>query len=166
MNVLIACEESQRVCIEFRKRGHDAYSCDIQKCSGGHPEWHILDDAYNVLNGGVARLQNGMWLTTVDKWDLIIAHPPCTFLSCVNTRGHSLKKTPKNRIIGNTINRIKAMEFFMACVTANCDKIAVENPVGIMSTAYRKPDQIIEPYMWAKSERDTENYVTKKRAYG
>ena len=107
------------------------------------------------------KLQNGKWLT-VDKWDMIIAHPPCTYLSHVNTAGHSLKKTPENRIIGNTLNRISGMDFFMRIITANCDRIAVENPVGIMNSAYRKPDQIIEPYMFAESTDDKENYFTKR----
>lgn len=161
MNVLIACEESQRVCIEFRKRGHNAYSNDIIKCSGGHPEWHILDNALSVLNGGVMRLQNGKKIE-VDRWDLIIAHPPCTYLSHVNTRGHSLKLTPENRIEGVTLERISAMRFFMECIRANALKIAVENPVGIMNSAFRQPDQIIDPYMFAESEDDKENYVTKR----
>lgn len=161
MNVLIACEESQTVCMEFRKRGHNAYSCDIQKCSGGHPEWHILDNALSVMSGGMMRLQNHKWIK-IQRWDLIIAHPPCTYLSHVNTAGHSLKKTPENRIEGVTIERINAMRFFMECIRANCDKIAVENPVGIMNSAYRQPDQIIEPYQFAESEVDIENYVTKR----
>lgn len=161
MKVLIACEESQRVCKAFREKGHEAYSCDIQKCTGGHPEWHILDNALFVLNGGgLMKLQTGMWLD-IDKWDLIIAHPPCTYLSNVNTRGHSRKKTPENRIIGNTLERISGSDFFMKCITANCDKIAVENPVGIMNTLYRQPDQVIEPYQFADS-MESDEYVTKR----
>ncbi len=161
MKILIACEESQRVCIEFRKKGHEAYSCDIQKCSGNHPEWHILDNALYVLGGGKVKLQNGKWLT-VDRWDLIIAHPPCTYLSHANTSGHSLKATPENRIEGATIERIHAMEFFMRCFQAPCEKVAVENPVGIMNSAFRRPDQIIEPYQFAESVDDSENYVMKR----
>lgn len=161
MNVLIACEESQRTCAEFRKRGHNAYSNDILKCSGGHPEWHILDNSLSVISGGVMRLQNGEKVF-IDHWDLIIAHPPCTYLSNVNTSGHSLKCTPENRIEGVTIERINAMRFFMEMVRANAEHIAVENPVGIMNTAFRKPDQIIEPYQFADSVEDTENYVTKR----
>ncbi len=161
MNVLIACEESQRVCIEFRKRGHKAYSCDIQKCSGGHPEYHILDNVLYILNGGLCRLQNGERIV-VNRWDLIIAHPPCTYLSNVAVRHHSLKQSSENRIEGRTLQRIDAMRFFMDCIMANCDKIAVENPVGVMNTAFRKPDQIIEPYQFAAGIDDTENYVTKR----
>lgn len=106
------------------------------------------------------RLQNGDRIE-VDHWDLIIAHPPCTYLSNVATRSHSLRITPENRIEGRTLERINAMRFFMECIRANCEKIAVENPVGIMNTAYRKPDQIVEPYQFAESTEDTENYVTK-----
>lgn len=161
INVLIACEESQRVCTAFRKLGFNAYSNDVQKCSGEHPEWHILDDALYVLGGGRVKLQNGKWLD-VDHWDLIIAHPPCTFLSNVAVRQHSLRMTPENRIEGTTINRIHAMEFFMRCFQAPCEHIAIENPVGIMNSAFRQPDQIIEPYNFAESIDDVENYVTKR----
>lgn len=160
--ILIACEESQRVCIEFRKRGFEAYSCDIQKCSGGHPEWHIIDNALYVIGGGgTVKLQNGKWLT-VDHWDLIIAHPPCTYLSNAAVQCHSMKSNYENRIEGRTLERINAMRFFMDMIRANCDHIAVENPVGIMNTAFRKPDQVIEPYQFASSINDTENYVTKR----
>lgn len=161
MKVLIACEESQRVCMAFREHGHEAYSNDIKRCSGGHPEWHIMDNALSVLGGGTMRLQNGKKIQ-IDHWDLIIAHPPCTYLSNVATRSHSIRMTPENLIEGRTLERISAMQFFMECVRANCEKIAVENPVGIMNTAYRKPDQIIEPFQFAESVDDEENYVTKR----
>lgn len=160
MNVLIACEESQRVCIEFRKRGHNAYSNDIEKCSGGHPEWHILMDSLYVIGGGTMKLQNGNKIE-IPRWDLIIAHPPCTYLSNVATRHHSLKYTSINSINGRTLNRIYAMNFFMEFIRADCDKIAVENPIGVMNTCYRKPDQIIHPYQFAESVDDSEDYVTK-----
>lgn len=161
INVLVACEESQRVCKEFRKRGFNAYSNDVVNESGGHPEWHIKMDAKMVLNGGNMRLQTGERID-IPKWDLIIAHPPCTYLSNAATRSHSLKCTPDNWINGRTLSRIEGMSFFMQCVMANCDYIAVENPVGVMNKAYRKPDQIIEPYQFAASESDSENYVTKR----
>lgn len=161
MKVLIACEESQTVCKAFRERGHEAYSNDVQTCSGGVPEWHILMDSRAVLNGGIMRLQTGKKFE-VDRWDLIIAHPPCTYLSHAATSSHSLKSTPINWINARTQNRISAMEFFMNCVNANSDRIAIENPVGVMNTAYRKPDQIIEPYQFSEGPEDTENYVTKR----
>ena len=160
MKVLVACEESQTVCKAFREKGHEAYSCDIQKCSGGVPKWHILMDAKAVFNGGVMKLQTGEKIS-IDKWDLIIAHPPCTYLSNVATRSHSIKCTPVTWINARTHNRIEAMDFFMKCVDANCDRIAIENPIGIMNTAYRKPDQIIHPYYFAESKDDEENYWTK-----
>lgn len=159
--ILIACEESQASCKAFRARGFQAYSCDLVKCSGGHPEWHILDNALSVINGGRFKTQRGKWII-VPHWDLIIAHPPCTFLSNVNTRGHSLKLESENRIEGRTLERIKAMSFFMEMIRANSNHIAVENPVGIMNTAFRRPDQIIEPYQFANSADDKENYVTKR----
>ena len=162
--VLIACEESQRVCnaFNFVWGGRiTAYSNDIIKCSGGHPETHIIDNALSVVNGGSLRLQNGTWID-IPRWDLIIAHPPCTYLSNVAVRSHSLMMTPENRIEGRTLERISAMRFFMDMIRANCEHIAVENPVGIMNTAFRKPDQIIEPYQFAESADDAENYVTKR----
>lgn len=96
------------------------------------------------------------------RWDLIIAHPPCTYLTNAAVAHHSLKKTPINRINGRTLARIDAMNFFMKIVMADCDKIAIENPVGVMNTAYRKPDQIIEPYYFATGKDDKENYWTKR----
>ena len=160
LRVLVACEESQTVCKAFRERGHEAYSCDVIRCSGGHPEWHIMMDARAVINGGVVRLQNGTKIE-VPKWDIIIAHPPCTYLTNVATKHHSLNCSPINWINARTLNRIEAMRFFMDCVNAQCDRVAIENPIGIMNTAYRKPDQIIHPYYFAESENDTENYATK-----
>lgn len=160
MKVLIACEESQTVCKAFRAKGHEAYSCDIQKNSGGVPGWHILMDALAVINGGTLKLETGQRID-VDHWDLIIAHPPCTYLTNAANRHHSLRMTPVNQINARTLQRINAMGFFMRFVYANCDRVAIENPVGVMNTCYRSPDQIIHPYMFAKNENDTENYVTK-----
>ena len=160
MKVLIACEESQRVCIEFRKRGHEAYSADIQEPSGGHPEWHILGDVLKILRGGCFITMDET-PHYIHRWDMIIAHPPCTYLTSVATRHHSLKCTPLEKINDRTLKRIDAMQFFMQFVNAPCDRIAIENPKGIMNTAYRAADQTIDPYMFAESEQDTENYVTK-----
>jgi len=160
MNVLIACEESQRVCKAFLEKGHNAYSCDLEKSGGGLKDRHILMDALMVINGGVVRLENGKKIE-IPKWDLIIAHPPCTYLTNSATRHHSLKRTPVNWIDGRTLSRVQAIDFFMRFVYANCDKIAIENPVGVMSTIYRQPDQIIHPYQFAESVDDAENYVTK-----
>lgn len=160
MKVLIACEESQRVCTAFRERGFEAYSADMQEPSGGHPEWHILGDVLKVLSGGYFLTMDGL-KHSVEKWDCIIAFPPCTYLTAVATRHHSLKCTPLDKIVDRTFQRIEGMQFFMNFANADCERIAIENPVGIMNTAYRSPDQVISPYMFAKSVNDTENYVTK-----
>ena len=99
--------------------------------------------------------------TQAGRWDLIIAHPPCTYLSNVATRSHSIKWTSLSKINERTAHRIEAMQFFMVVANCDCEKIAIENPVGVMNTCYRKPDQVISPYMFAESENDKENYVTK-----
>lgn len=160
MRVLVACEESQRVCNEFRKLGHNAFSCDIQKCSGGHPEWHIQGDALRIINGGRIVTMDG---TTHDigKWDMLIAHPPCTYLSNVATRHYSLRCTPPEKVVSRWEERAKAAVFFMFFYLADIPKVAIENPVGFMNTACRKPDQIIHPYMFADGVDDAEQYVTK-----
>lgn len=149
MNILVACEESQAVCKAFREKGHNAFSCDIIDCSGGHPEWHICQDVLPLLNGNCEFKTSDGQLHKVDgKWDMIIAFPPCTHLTCTGqwayTRGY---KDPKLKEEG--------AEFFMAMINADCDKIVVENPVGIMSTRYRKPDQIIQPYMFGDEAQKT-----------
>lgn len=159
MNVLVACEESQRVCIAFRERGHNAFSSDIQPPSGGHPEWHILGDALNSVHGGYIVTMDGV-THEIPKWDLLIAHPPCTYLSNVATRHHSLRCTSLDTINRRTMLRIEAMQFFMAFVNAGCDRICIENPVGVMNTAYRKPDCIVNPYEYCDSMYSDE-YVTK-----
>jgi hypothetical protein len=162
MKVLIGCEESQVVCKAFRERGHEAYSCDIIDCSGGHPEWHIKDDVLRHLEDG---------------WDMMIGHPPCTHLA-VSGAVHWKKKQLDGR-------QQKAIEFFMKMINAPIEKIAIENPIGIMSTYYRKPDQIIHPYYfgdtipkktclwlknlpllkWAKEDNLFENKTAKEPEY-
>lgn len=162
MKVLIACECSQTVCKEFRALGHEAYSCDIEEQYGGHPEWHIKGDCLEILRGGqMFKTEDGKE-HTIDRWDLIIAHPPCTYLSNAATGSHSTKRNTIEQINERTAKRIQAQEFFMRFANVDCDKVAIENPVGVMSTVYRKPDQIIEPYQFAESVEDKENYVTKR----
>lgn len=160
VKVCVACEESQRVCMAFRERGFEAYSCDIQEPSGGHPEWHILGDAIEAINGGVVTTMDGQ-THDVGKWDLLIAHPPCTFLSYVSQIHFSLKHTPAEKVIARWQERALAAVFFMRFLTANAERIAIENPVGFMNTAFKSADQTIHPYMFAESEDDLENYVTK-----
>lgn len=129
MKVLVACEESQEVCKAFRALGHEAYSCDIQDCSGGKPEWHIRTDVLEILD---------------DEWDLVIAHPPCTDLAVSGARWF-----PEKRANGR---QQKSIDFFMRFANCGCNHVAIENPVGIMSTVWRKPDQIIQPYMFGHGE--------------
>lgn len=146
MKVLVACEESQEVCKAFRERGHEAYSCDLQECSGGHPEWHICGDALEAIDPTMACFvtQDG---STHTQWDLIIAHPPCTDLAVSGAR-HFSEKQKDGR-------QQKAIVFFMQMALAPCKRIAVENPVCIMSSAWRKPDQVIQPYQFGDPHRKT-----------
>ena len=148
MRVLIACEESQEVCKAFRARGHEAYSCDLQDCSGGHPEWHIKGDVLPLLNGDCSFItEGGVWVIIDGHWDLIIAHPPCTDLAVSGAR-HFAQKQKDGR-------QQKSIVFFMQTALAECQRVAVENPVCIMSTAWRKPDQIIQPYLFGDHARKT-----------
>lgn len=145
MKILIACEESQVVCKAFRKKGHDAYSCDIQECSGEYPEWHIMGDVIPVINGWcVFKTQDGKLHQISGTWDMIIAHPPCTRLCSSGQRwlyyGEQEYRDKKKK------EQVEAIEFFMKFVNADCNKIAIENPIGIMSSHYRKPDCIYNPY--------------------
>lgn len=160
MRVLVACEESQEVCKAFRALGHEAYSCDIQEPSGGHPEWHILGDALKAIEGGQVTTMDGQ-PHDVGKWDLLIAHPPCTYLSNVARIHFSLKYRSPEYVVERWKNRGLSAVFFMKFLLANAERIAVENPVGFMNTAFRSADQTIHPYMFAESENDVENYVTK-----
>lgn len=155
MNVLVACEESQRVCKAFREKGHNAFSCDIIECSGGHPEWHIKGDALEILNPKKQSIPGDTWFglkfRTMDgtlhiidgKWDLIIAHPPCTYLSNAGARW---------LYAGGTLNverykkGIEAKNFFLQFYNADCEKIAIENPVASSVYDLPKYTQIIEPY--------------------
>ena len=131
--ILLACEESQAVTLEFRKLGHEAYSCDLLPCSGEHLEWHLQQDVIPLLK---------------EKWDLIIAFPPCTDLAASGAR-HFEKKRANG-------TQQKSIEFFMQFVNANCEHIAIENPIGIMSKIYRKPDQIIQPWQFGdKAQKST-----------
>ncbi len=146
--VLIACEESQRVCQAFRDLGVEAFSCDIIDCSGGHPEWHIKGDCLPLLNGNCDFTTQDDVKHHIDgKWDLIIAHPPCTYLTCTGNRWFNVEKYGE-KALKRIADREDAVEFFMAFVNADCDKIAIENPVGVMSTRYKKPTQIIQPYQF------------------
>ena len=148
MKVLVACEESQTVCKAFRKRGHEAYSCDIQEPSGGHPEWHIKGDVLPILNGCCEfTTMDGQAHRIGGKWDLIIAHPPCTYLTVTGNRWFDVQQygdAARNRFK----ERYKAIVFFMQMALAWCDHVAVENPVGIIGSAWRSADQVIQPWQF------------------
>lgn len=145
MNVLIACEESQAVCIEFRKKGHNAFSCDILECSGNHPEWHILGDVVPLLNGRCEFVTMDGTRHKIDgRWDMLIAFPPCTHLASSGARYFAQKRADGRQKQG--------VDFFLLFTTADCDMIVIENPIGIMSTIYRKPDQIIQPWQFGHGE--------------
>ena len=145
MKILVACEESQAVTIEMRRLGHEAYSCDIQECSGGHPEWHIMQDVLPLLNGNCTFQTADLYTHTINgRWDMIIAFPPCTDLAVSGAR-HFAKKRADGR-------QQASIDFFMKFANAHCDMIAIENPVGIMSTRFRKPDQIINPWQFGHPE--------------
>lgn len=156
MKVLVACEESQAVTKELRRLGHEAYSCDLLPCSGGHPEWHIMQDVLTLLDGNCEFTSMDGQAHNVDgKWDMIIAFPPCTHLA-VSGAAHFEKKREDGR-------QRWGIEFFAEFLNADCDKISIENPIGIISGDYilkwfpelsekyglpRKPTQVIHPWMF------------------
>lgn len=153
MRILIACEESQAVCKEFREKGHFAFSCDIMDCSGGHPEWHIKQDVIPLLNGNCSFTTcDGVEHNISGRWDMIIAFPPCTYLTVTGNRWFNVERYG-DKAIQRMNERKKAIDFFMQFVSADCERISIENPIGVMSTEYRKPDQIIHPYMFGDAER-------------
>lgn len=155
MKILVACEESQTVCKAFRLKGHEAYSCDILECSGGFPEWHIQGDVLPLLNGKCEfwtkdKDGRGVGWHYVDKWDLIIAHPPCTYLTVTGNRWFNIERYGEKAIQRHR-DREEAIKFFLELANADCERIVIENPVGVMSSEWRKPDQIIQPYMFGDS---------------
>ena len=157
MKVLIACEESQRVCIAFRERGHEAYSCDVLECSGGHPEWHIQGDVLPIINGNCEfETADGQRHRIDGKWDLLIAHPPCTYLTNGGAvrmfRREKKQYQPYGEFQMVNVERLKlgmqARDFFMAMLNADCDRIAVENPIPMSVYMLPKCQQVIQPYMF------------------
>ena len=148
MKILVACEESQAVCKEFRKLGHEAYSCDIIDQSGGHPEWHIKEDVFPLLNGNCSfKTTDGIERHIDGTWDMLIAFPPCTYLTVTGNSWFNIEKYGEKAIQRHK-DREDAINFFMAFANADCPRIAIENPVGVMSTKWRKPNQIINPYQF------------------
>lgn len=158
IKVLIACEESPRVCIEFRKLGVEAYSCDIQECSGGHPEWHIKGDVLPLLNGNCEfKTMDGENHSIKGTWDLLIAHPPCTWFSNATMVNLGRKDHPEvfNDDWREEFYRKQndAFKFFLSIWNCNCPHIAIENVVGWLNTHFRKPTQIIQPYYFGEPYR-------------
>jgi site-specific DNA-cytosine methylase len=163
MKILVACEESQAVTTELRRLGHEAYSNDIIECSGGHPEWHIRWDALSLINGNCTFLTEDGEIHRIDgKWDILIAFPPCTHLAVSGAR-HFEKKREDGR-------QREGIEFFCQFLNADCDRIAVENPVGIIGGDYitqyfpdlaekyglpKKPSQIVQPYEYGHPNKKT-----------
>ena len=153
MKILVACEESQNVTKELRALGHEAYSCDIIDQSGGHPEWHIKHDVLPLLNGDCEfTTTDGKKHVIVGQWDMIIAFPPCTYLTVSGNKWFNIERYGEKAIQRHK-DRKNAIDFFMAFANADCEKIAIENPVGVMSSEWRKPDQIIQPYYFGDTER-------------
>lgn len=150
MNVLVACEESQRVCTAFRERGHRAFSCDIIECSGGHPEWHIKGDVIPLLNGHCEfTLQNGQTDRQTDRWDLIIAHPPCTYISNAGA-ARLFRNVHDGDFQMVNVERLKkgilARDLLLKILNADCDHIAVENPTPSKIFCLPEASQTIQPY--------------------
>lgn len=147
--ILVACEESQAVTKEFRKLGHEAFSCDLLPCSGGHPEWHLQQDVFEVIDKG---------------WDLMVAHPPCTFLTgsgvqwLSNPEDKDLpfeERRPHPKYPNRRQDMLASVEFVKALYNSNIKHIAIENPVGLLSSRWRKPDQIVQPYMFGDEATKT-----------
>lgn len=148
MKVLIACEESQRVCTAFRNKGHEAYSCDLIECSGNHPEWHIQQDVLPLLNGHCEfKTSDGAMHYIDGKWDLIIAHPPCTYLSNAGAARLFKRIDGKQYINADRYKKgLDAKKFFMAFYMADCEKMCIENPIPTRIWELPKYTQIIQPY--------------------
>ena len=148
MKVLVACEESQAVCKAFRQKGHEAYSADLQECSGGHPEWHIRGDVLPLIDGNCTFMTDGgQWVHIEGEWDLLIAHPPCTFLT--NAGAARLYRVIDGQRFVNWERFRKGMaarEVFMRIMNAECDRIAIENPIPTGIYELPKYTQIIQPY--------------------
>src|SRR5574344_978673 len=163
-NVLIACEESQTVCKEFRKLGINAFSCDIVECSGGHPEWHFQQDVLAVIKNKGGILQNGEKYHIKGKWDLMVAHPPCTYLAVSGARWFyhpddkdlpTDQRRPHPKFPNRRQDQKDGIAFFLALATADIEKISIENPIGVMTKYFRKPNQIVQPYMFGDPARKT-----------
>lgn len=141
MKILVGCEESQAVTIELRKLGHEAYSCDLLPCSGGRPEWHLQIDVFDAID--------------LKDWDIGIFFPDCTYLTvCANKWYKNQPKRKSGVLVGEErrVARIEAMYFFMKIYNCKIPKVSLENPIGVMSSRFRKPDQVLQPWMFGHGE--------------
>jgi len=141
MKILLGCEESQAVCLEFRKLGHEAFSCDLQECSGGHPEWHLQMDVFEAIK--------------LKKWDIGIFFPTCTFLTVSANKWYKDQPARKSGTLVGAERRMAredAIDFFMRIYNSEIPKVAIENPIGCMSSRFRKPDQVLQPWMFGHGE--------------
>jgi len=141
MKIIVGCEESQAVTIELRKLGHEAYSCDLKPCSGGHPEWHIQMDVFQAIE--------------LKKWDMGIFFPDCTYLTISANKWY--KDQPERKsgtLVGEKRReaRERGIEFFMKLYNSNIPKLSLENPIGVMSSRFRKPNQVLQPWMFGHGE--------------
>ena len=164
MNILVACEESQAVTAELRRLGHNAYSCDLLMCSGGHPEWHFQNDVFEIIANKGGKLQDGSEIHLDGTWDMMIAHPPCTYLAVSGAKWYYhpedahlpvLNRRPHPKYPDRAKDREEAVKFFLALANAPIHRIAIENPIGIISSRWRKPDQVVQPFMFGDEARKT-----------
>lgn len=141
LKVLIGCEESQAVCIEFRKLGHEAYSCDLLPCSGGHPEWHLQMDVFEAIK--------------LKEWDMMICFPTCTYLTISANKWYKDQPERKSGILVGEARREarrEAIDFALRLFNCGIEKVAMENPIGVLSSVFRKPDQVLQPWMFGHGE--------------
>jgi hypothetical protein len=164
LNILVACEESQAVTKELRDLGHNAYSCDLLPCSGGFPEYHFNRDVFEIIENKGGILQNGKKIKIKGNWDLMIAHPPCTYLAVSGAQWYYHpedkhlpieSRRPHPRYPTRAADREDAIVFFKMLANAPIDRIAIENPIGIISTRWRRPDQVVQPFMFGDEARKT-----------
>ena len=160
INILVACEESQAITKELRKLGHNAFSCDLLSCSGGHPEWHFNEDVFKVIKNKGGVLQNGEKVKLKDNWEMMIAHPPCTFLAVSGARWFyhpddfdmpTHMRRPHPQYPKRAQDREDSVKFVVQLFNCPIKKIAIENPIGSLSKRFRKPSQIVHPYMFGDS---------------
>jgi hypothetical protein len=150
LKVLVGCEESQAVCIAFRELGHEAYSCDLLPCSGSHPEWHLQMDVFKAICCGEL-ITEAFTKINIDHWDRLIGFPDCTYLTVSANKWYKDQIPRKSGALVGAARRA-AIKFFMDLYNCGIEKVALENPIGIMSTEFRKPDQVLQPWMFGHGE--------------